>query len=700
MKKNLFISMTIAAAVAIAFVGCEPEADEKSNACEIVSFTVDGEAWEINGTDITHTYPSETAALTPTITLSPGATVNPLSGVAQNFFTDAGVSYTVTAEDGTTTKTYIAKAGTPSNGCEIVTFTVDGVAWEINGTNITHTYPPETTPATLTPTITLSPGATVTPPSGAAQNFFTETGVSYTVTEEDVTTKKIYIARAIIQSIASGTTGECTWTLTGASGSYTLAISGTGAMDDYEYTIINNEYHSTAPWDTYREDIKTAVIQEGVTTIGNYAFAWCSGLTGSLTIPNSVTTIGDGAFEGCSGFTGSLTIPHSVTTIGNDAFVACSGFTGSLTIGNSVTTIGNSAFQSCSGFTGSLTIGNSVTTIGEFAFSLCIGFTGSLTIGNSVTTIGKYAFSLCSGFTGSLTIPESVTAIGEYAFQNCSGFTGSLTIPNSVTTIGEAAFRGCNGFTGSLTIPNSVTAIGKRAFVYCSGLTAILVDESNQNHSSSDGVLFNKDKTTLIQCPGGKTGSYTVPNSVTTIGAGAFGGCSSFTGSLTIGNSVTTIGEWAFDDCSGFTGSLTIPNSVTTIGNYAFYGCSGLTGSLTIGNSVTTIGEGAFRNCSSLTGSLTIPNSVTTIGNYAFLYCYGFTGFLTIGNSVTTIGEGSFFGCTRLTEVTNLRTTPQSINSSVFNGVNKNMLRVPAGSVTAYREAAVWKEFGNIVGIP
>ncbi|MDE6297493.1 MAG: leucine-rich repeat domain-containing protein, partial [Muribaculaceae bacterium] len=114
------------------------------------------------------------------------------------------------------------------------------------------------------------------------------------------------------------------------------------------------------------------IVHEGnryaVTTIGEQAFIYCRGLTGSLIIPNSVTTIGDLAFSDCSGFTGSLTIGNSVTTIGNFAFYDCSGFTGSLKIGDLVTTIGDSAFANCSGLTGSLPIGNSVTTIGDLAF--------------------------------------------------------------------------------------------------------------------------------------------------------------------------------------------------------------------------------------------------------------------------------------------------------------------------------------------
>ena len=159
-----------------------------------------------------------------------------------------------------------------------------------------------------------------------------------------------------------------------------------------------------------------------VTSIGNWAFSGCGGLT-SVTIPNSVTSIGQEAFYGCSGLT-SVTIPNSVTSIGNTAFYGCSGLT-SVTIGNSVTSIGNSAFSGCSGLT-SVTIPNSVTRIESGAFYYCSGLT-SITIPNSVTSIGEGAFILCSSLT-SVTIPNSVTSIGNEAFSGCSGLTSVISL--------------------------------------------------------------------------------------------------------------------------------------------------------------------------------------------------------------------------------------------------------------------------------
>ena len=239
-----------------------------------------------------------------------------------------------------------------------------------------------------------------------------------------------------------------------------------------------------------------------------------------------------------------------------------------------------------------------------------------------------------------------VTNIGDYAFSDCSGLT-SVTIPNSVTNIGDSAFEWCSGLT-SITIPDSVTNIGGHAFSNCSGLTIIDVTENNKYYSSENGVLFNKDKTVLIQYPTGNTRTeYIIPDSVTNIDDWAFSGCSGLT-SVTIPDSVAGIGENAFYYCSGLT-SITIPDSVTNIEDHTFSGCSGLT-SVTIPDRVTNIGDYAFFECYGLT-SVTIPNSVKKIGYCAFFYCSGLTS-ITIPNSVINIDGGAFAFCSGLTSIT------------------------------------------------
>ena len=349
----------------------------------------------------------------------------------------------------------------------------------------------------------------------------------------------------------------------------TLTTSGTGAM-------------TYLPWNSYRPKIKKVVLNDGVTSIGDYAFEDCSGLS-AIVIPNSVTSIGNGAFSGCSSLT-SIEIPNSVTSVGEGAFAFCSDLT-ALVIPNSVTSIGDYAFYNCSGLT-SIVIPNSVTSIGSKAFYGCSGL-ASIKVEIYNTTydsrdncnaiIESSSNTVIAGCKNTI-IPNSVTSIGDYAIYNCSSLT-SIEIPNSVTSIGVSAFQNCSGLT-SIVIPNSVTSIGERAFQNCSGLT-----------------------------------------------------------SIEIPNSVTSIGNYAFYGCSGLT-SIEIPNSVTNIGNYAFFRCSSLT-SIEIPNSVTSIGSDAFYNCSGLT-SIEIPNSVTSIGNYAFGECSGLTSVTCLAEKVPTTNSYAF----------------------------------------------------------
>ncbi len=400
--------------------------------------------------------------------------------------------------------------------------------------------------------------------------------------------------------VASGYCGgegdgiNLTWELTDDG---TLTISGTGAMEDYDY--------DTTPW-RFSNSIKSVIIDDGVTLIGDYAFYYCSSLT-TVTIPSSVTIIGNYAFYGCYRLT-TVTIPNSVTIIGEAAFCTCSSLK-SVTIPNSVTTIGDRAFSQCNLTT--VTIPNSVATIGDHAFSRCSLTT--VTIPNSVTTIGDGAFSNCSKLQG------IVVAEGNRHYADLDG----VLLNYAKTEI--LCFPDGRGDTTYI-IPDGVTTIGNRAFSPSNSLTTVII-----------------------------------PDGVTSIGEYAFYSCRQLT-TVTLPNTVTSIGMGAFYDCVSLT-TMTIPNSVTTIGNDAFYGCWKLT-TVTLPNTVTSIGMGAFCRCVSLT-TMTIPNSVTTIGNTAFYGCESLTT-VTIPDSVTTIGNAAFNGCTKLTSVYFKGNAPTSIGSDIF----------------------------------
>ena len=408
-----------------------------------------------------------------------------------------------------------------------------------------------------------------------------------------------------------------------------------------------------------------------VTTIGDYAFSDCTGLT-SVTIPSSVNSIGEEAFRGCTGLT-SVTIPTSVTEIGYSAFGGTPWYNNQP---DGVVYIGKVAYE----FKGEMASGTAINikegtvSISGYAFYGCTGLT-SITIPNSVTSIGEFAFSGCTGLT-SVTIPSSVTSIGKSAFSGCTGLT-SVTIPNSVTEIGWSAFRGCAGLT-SVTIPNSVTEIGWSAFEGCTALTSVTFNATNCKSPDRTYEAWFQD------CP---LTSLVIGNDVKSIPS-----CLAYyqtrLTTVTIPNSVISIGWYAFVGCTGLT-SVTIPNSVTEIGYSAFYGCTGLT-SVTIPNSITKIRDDTFKGCTGLT-SITIPNSVTEIGWSAFKGCTGLTS-VTIPNSVTEIGDMAFEGCTGLKKIYSLNPVPPVIYEGTFETYHTDLF-VPKGCVSKYKTAEFWRNF-------
>lgn len=385
-----------------------------------------------------------------------------------------------------------------------------------------------------------------------------------------------------IGASAAGTSGKCGpsayWSFDSSTG--TLTISGSGAMNDYEY----GDY----PWMDYRNSIQTIVIGDQITQIGRNAFPWtacstikfgknvrsigerafngCRNLNGDLTLPDSVQTIGAGAFQGCEKLSGDLTIPDSVVEIGEGAFRDCKNLNGTLTLGKNLRTIGKEAFSGCA-FTGSLTIPEGVTEIADSAFGAGIPlkkygmFTGTLTLPSTLKTIGASAFSYAD-FSGELLIPDGVTSIGANAFEECDGFGGILSLPDSIKTVGERAFYLCKGFTG-LKLSASLTKIEERSFAHMYGLkTEVVIPE---------GVTeIGEGAFSCSHMP-----SVRFPSTLKKIGKQAF--CLTFGltnySTITFPNGLEVIEDEAFDSCY-FKNAVVLPASIKSIGKKAFYGYS------------------------------------------------------------------------------------------------------------------------------
>ena len=370
-----------------------------------------------------------------------------------------------------------------------------------------------------------------------------------------------------------------------------------------------------------------------------------NGLTMGAVIPEDYTyTVSGGAatVTGYTGAGGAITIPstlggYTVVAIGDWAFANCTSLT-SVNIPDGVKSIGNRSFNDCNALI-EVTIPNSVKSIGDYAFFQLTALT-SLNMGNGVTSIGYAAFSDCTAMT-SLTIPDSVTSIGSMAFAECLGLT-SATIPDSVTSIGGGGFAYCANLT-FVDIGSGVSYLGNEVFTYCPSLNRINVSAGNSNYASVDGVLYDKALDKLIQYPGGKTGAFAIPMSV------------------------TSIHDWAFAQCGHVT-SVTIGGNVISIGNWAFYNCSSLS-SVTIGSGVTTIGIEAFRECTSLTSiafnGLVAP---TTVGaNWILSTNPGIVGHALTASNFPAPGD-AFHGLTMGSVLVEAPGAPSGLGATPGNG--------------------------------
>jgi hypothetical protein len=445
----------------------------------------------------------------------------------------------------------------------------------------------------------------------------------------------------------------------------------------------------------------SCVIPDGVTTIAAWAFTDCSSLT-SITIPGSVTSLGDAAFSDCASLT-SIYFQGNAPGVGSEVFDSDDNATVYYEAGASGW---GSPFAGLPAVllnspTGSLQVTITPSGVpvwnGQWQVDGGIGRYSGETVSGLATGTHTVSFSSVSGWitpanqTVSVIANSTNTVTGVYVPQNQSpflyvtnngaititGYTGSdeiVTIPATinglpVTGLGDEAFYDCTNLS-SVAIPNSITNLGSGVFDFCTNLTAITVDAHNLFFASEGGVLFNKRLTTLLQCPWGKTGSYTIPNGVTDIGPNAFDECTGLTNLLfpdtvttiegagfagmtgliqvTLPNSLITLGSNAFANCTSLA-RVVLPNRLVTVGDDAFSECTGLTNAV-IGSHVTSLGIMAFFDCASLT-SVTFGNSVTNIGDNAFDECGSLTS-ITLPNQITRIGGAAFADCSSLTRIT------------------------------------------------
>ncbi len=397
-----------------------------------------------------------------------------------------------------------------------------------------------------------------------------------------------------IGASAAGTSGKCGpsayWSFDSSTG--TLTISGSGAMNDYEY----GDY----PWMDYRNSIQTIVIGDQITQIGWNAFPWTACST--IKFGKNVRSIGERAFNGCRNLNGDLTLPDSVQTIGAGAFQGCEKLSGDLTIPDSVQTIGDSAFEFCTGLNGTLTLGKNLRTIGKKAFSGC-AFTGSLTIPEGITeiAIGTFSSSRSSGmFTGTLTLPSTLKTIGAEAFAY-TDFSGELLIPDGVTSIGANAFAKCDGFGGTLSLPDSVKTVGESAFYLCEGFTGLKLSAG----------LTKIERYSFAHMYGLKT-KVVIPEGVTEIGESAFS-CS-YMPSVRLPSTLKKIEKQAFMYAYNLT-KITLPDGLETIGDEAFSGCHPRN-AVVLPASIKSIGKKAFDRDGAIYGNLNeIPVGAYFLGD-------------------------------------------------------------------------------------
>ncbi len=419
----------------------------------------------------------------------------------------------------------------------------------------------------------------------------------------------------------------------------TLTVSGEGAMEDYQM-------YPPAPWcdENIIHKIKSVKIENGVTSVGSYAFAFADKIE-NVSIADSVSTIGDGAFSQCSSIA-EITVPSGVTHIGNGVFKNCLSLSAVNADGGGFVSEDGVLFDKDkteiivyppAKDADVYSLPDGVLKIHDSAFYSCKTLT-EINIPDSVREIGDWAFDYCYGLT-SAKLGSNLWRVGDYAFENCKAL-AEITVPDSVTYLGQRAFCSCINLK-TARVGNGVTELKSSAFNSCAALDSVIL-----------------------------------PNTLKTIGDYVFNSCDALV-EINIPSGVKTIGESAFAHCNALS-EIAVPSSVETIGKNAFYGCAALARA-NISDGVLSIGADAFYRCDKLV-EINIPNSVTEMGKSAFYMCESLAS-VTLGDALLSIPEDAFYGCGKLQNV-HIGGSVETIGSSAFNGCKKIAdINIPA-SVT------------------
>lgn len=472
------------------------------------------------------------------------------------------------------------------------------------------------------------------------------------------------------EDITSGSCGEAVFYRLAQDG--TMTISGTGSMKGYSFLF-------TPPWSAYKDSIQSLIVDAGVTSVGNYAFAKCKNLS-EISLPQSLEKIGSSAFSQCTSLR-LISILDSVSNPSNDA-LGIASYNGGQDVAilpSGITEIAVRAFEGCTSLRG-IVIPDNVTKIGEAAFQNCSSLE-SLVLPSGLASFENTAFSGCTGLkrvaVPELVISGSFSANGAGTLNHYFGTTvEAVTVKDGVSVIGKNAFRDCTNLF-SITIPDSMKQIDSNAFYNCSSLTQVHADTLAGWLNMTYEDVFSSPMYYARQLYiGGSLLTYAdIPVECTQVRDYAFYNCESLTG-VTLPKNITSIGLSAFSGCAALT-TISLPQELTSISNSAFSGCVSLQ-AITLPAGLRSLGSAVFMGCTGLT-NMTIPEGTTAMGGSVFEDCSKLER-VVLPDNLDQILTSTFKGCAALTEIT-LPKSCTFISDCAFSGcASLESLRIPDGT--------------------